>query len=187
MDKNIRSFDDVALKYGTDKSSERHDYMKYYQRHLPEKVTSILEIGAFKGASLRMWKELYPEARIVCFDLFQDPDNITKEEVEALGVEAIQGDQGYTQDLARIQGTFDVIIDDGSHRSDHQIISLNYLWDKVNPGGWYVVEDLDCALEPFYWMGRVTSFEWTLLHILESGALGEKDKLYHGEIAFLYK
>jgi predicted O-methyltransferase YrrM len=179
--------DSIGLKYGTDKSSLKHDYLKYYAKHLPPSVTSLLEIGAFKGASLRMWKELYPKARIVCLDLFQDPDNISKAEVEALGVEAIQGDQGYTQDLARIPGTFDVIIDDGSHRSDHQILSLNYLWNKLNPGGLYVVEDLDCCTEPFYWQGRVTSFEWTLLHILESGALGKHDKLYHGEIAFLYK
>jgi demethylmacrocin O-methyltransferase len=143
-----------------------------------------------------MWRELYPEARIVCFDLFQDPNNITKQEVEALGVEAIQGDQGYTQDLARIPGTFDVIIDDGSHRSDHQILSLNYLWDKVNPGGLYVVEDLHSCLESFYWGDTfVSQFEDTLLYKLTSPAYnlemynkgGAGVFLYEDKISFLLK
>lgn len=183
----MKGLNELGLKYGTDKASSAHDYLKYYERHLPDDPKRILEIGAFKGASLRLWKEAFPKAEIVCFDLFQDPDNITKQEVESMGIIAIQGDQGYTQDLSRIPGNFDVIIDDGSHRADHQILSLNFLWDRVNSGGVYVVEDLDCCTDSFYWQGRVTSFEWTLLHILESGGLEENDKLYSGEIAFLFK
>ncbi len=37
---------------------------------------------------------------------------------------------------------FDVIIDDGSHRPDHQQITLAALFPHLKPGGLYFVEDL---------------------------------------------
>ncbi len=38
---------------------------------------------------------------------------------------------------------FDLIIDDGSHRGDHQQITLESLWPTLKPGGMYVIEDLN--------------------------------------------
>ncbi|MEM6905716.1 MAG: class I SAM-dependent methyltransferase, partial [Pseudomonadota bacterium] len=37
---------------------------------------------------------------------------------------------------------FDLIIDDGSHRPDHQQVSLDVLWPHLAPGGIFIVEDL---------------------------------------------
>lgn len=37
-------------------------------------------------------------------------------------------------------GGFDMIVDDGSHIPDQQIISLEHLWKAVRPGGVYVIE-----------------------------------------------
>jgi len=37
---------------------------------------------------------------------------------------------------------FDVIIDDGSHRPDHQQISLSFFFRKLKKGGLYFIEDL---------------------------------------------
>lgn len=186
--------DEIAVKYGTDKSSLHHHYTRYYERHLPAKTISLLEIGAFKGASLRMWKELYPDSQIACFDLFIDPDNISKEDVESLGVTAYQGNQEYVSDLEKIEGEFDVIIEDGSHRSDHQIITFETLWPKVKSGGMYVVEDLHCCYDPFYW-GTVQSLEGTLLFKLKSpeynlqliGLGGNGVAIYEDKIAFIFK
>lgn len=40
---------------------------------------------------------------------------------------------------------FDVVIDDGSHMNAHQIQSLDLLFDKVAPGGVYIVEDMHAS------------------------------------------
>jgi hypothetical protein len=40
---------------------------------------------------------------------------------------------------------FDVIVDDGGHRMEHQITSLKHLWKAVRPGGVYFCEDLQTS------------------------------------------
>ncbi len=42
---------------------------------------------------------------------------------------------------------YDIIIDDGSHVPQHQIISLACLLRALNPGGLYIIEDLKTS----YW------------------------------------
>jgi hypothetical protein len=167
MAQDLNTLIELAEKYGTDKAG--HGYLPYYATHLPKKCTRLLEIGAFKGASLRMWKDLYPDAEIVCFDLFQDPDNISKMDVEKMGIKAYQGDQGYERDLGQIEGEFDVIIEDGSHRSDHQIITLNALWPKVK-----LYEDT--------LLGMMTIPDW---RFQLAGA--SHWELYGDKIAFIFK
>ena len=40
---------------------------------------------------------------------------------------------------------FDIIIDDGSHVSTDQNVSLAYLFRHLKSSGFYVLEDLDCS------------------------------------------
>lgn len=188
---DAKKMNTYAAIHGTDKLG--HGYVSHYAKHLPEKCESLLEIGAFKGASLRMWKDLYPKTKISCFDLFLDPDNISKEEVEAMGITAYKGDQGYPEQLAQVQGEFDVIVEDGSHRSDHQIITFKTLWPRVKPGGVYVCEDLHCCNEKFYW-GSIKNFKDTFLGslITHGNWFGEYEEqanvsLYDGKIVFIQK
>lgn len=52
--------DELAISFGTDKSSRTHHFTKHYEvyfeplRNFPLK---ILEIGVQSGASLRMWRQ----------------------------------------------------------------------------------------------------------------------------------
>lgn len=63
------SWNHVALKYATDKSSEFHNYMELYQDILQDHVVkNFLEIGVFRGGSVSMWAELFPDADIVGID-----------------------------------------------------------------------------------------------------------------------
>ena len=39
-------------------------------------------------------------------------------------------------------GEIDVLIDDGSHITNHQITSFNVLYSAIKKGGFYVIEDL---------------------------------------------
>ena len=56
------------------------------------------------------------------------------------------GDQADPESLraaAAEAGPFDVVIDDGSHRSDHMLHTFHALFPSLSPGGVYIVEDLE--------------------------------------------
>jgi methyltransferase family protein len=165
MDNYLKLLEELEAKYGADKKV--HGYMPYYTQHLPRKgVQRMLEIGCFKGASLRMWRELYPEAEIHTIDLFADPVNqVSVEQMRSEGFICHQGDQSDRHLLKRIDSKFDLIIDDGSHNSDHQQISFMKLFSRnLTEGGLYVVEDLHCCKNPFYWHDeRIKGVEDTML------------------------
>jgi 8-demethyl-8-alpha-L-rhamnosyltetracenomycin-C 2'-O-methyltransferase len=54
------------------------------------------------------------------------------------------GDQKDPELLSRVvqaAGPLDIVIDDGSHRGPDQPATLLYLWPRLKPAGWYVMED----------------------------------------------
>ena len=67
----VADLDAIGRKYGTNKSSVRHDCLRFYQRFLEEfrhDEVSVLEIGVREGASVRMWQEYFPRGRIIGLD-----------------------------------------------------------------------------------------------------------------------
>lgn len=165
----------LAAKYGTDKID--HGYLKYYHEWLNGKNhedgftfkhKKMLEIGCLKGASLHMWNELfYGQVQIHTIDLFATADTVNRDTLHKLGYVTYQGDQSDIPFLYSIREMFDFIIDDGSHNSDHQAISFKHLFlNNLCSGGIYVIEDLHCCKEPFYWNGAVDRVEDTMLGVL---------------------
>lgn len=145
---------DLAKKYGCDKTvSIFHDYTPFYDQLLQGRtVTRVLEIGIgsvasmshvkdYKpGASLRMWREYFPEAMI--WGLDNDPGVMINER----HILSLPCDQGNELSLTRVAydlGHFDLIIDDGSHQLPHQALTANTLIPKLlSPTGVYVIEDV---------------------------------------------
>jgi len=120
-------------------------YDKYFKDYQDKKI-KILEIGVDKGASLRIWREYFSKAIICGLD-------IDKKDFEIENVDIIVGDQSNLDILSKIvskYGSFDIIIDDGSHRNEHVIKSLEYLFDYLNYEGFYIVEDLQTSYFPRY-------------------------------------
>ena len=58
-----------------------------------------------------------------------------------------QADEARLQAIAREHGPFDIVIDDGSHRSEHQAATLVALLPHVSPGGFHVIEDVHANLK----------------------------------------
>jgi cephalosporin hydroxylase len=142
---------ELALRFGTDKGS--HGYMPFYAELITSDPFSMLEIGIARGASAKMWRHLFPYSAIDVMDLYEDPEHLTTEQVIELGCQPLKANQGNFDDV-RARTTeryYSLIIDDGSHNAHHQWISLAALWDRLFPGGWYVIEDLHCNVEDFYW------------------------------------
>lgn len=143
-------FADLCVKYGCDKERS-HSYgdaydilLRPFEQLYPLK---ILEIGILGGASLRVMQEFVPHAKIWAIDI--DPTAVA---IAPAGVSAIIGDQSdenLLRSLVQDAGHFfDVVIDDGSHRIDHQRKSFEVMWPYVSVGGIYVIEDLETSKAP---------------------------------------
>lgn len=141
----------LARVYDTDKG-RGHSYTRSYQRHLAplrRRPIRLLEIGiggyespTWGGASLRMWREYFPHGRIHGLDIERKLINEPRIHVH----QGDQSDQTFLNDLAKRHGPFDVIIDDGSHVNAHIHASFEALFvDHLNPGGFYIIEDMSTA------------------------------------------
>ena len=134
--------DDIARRNGTDKSSEYHNYCVKYEKYLPFNrydILNILEIGVFNGESLRMWKDYFYRSQIIGIDV--NPD-CKKHEEERIVIEiGSQNDEDFLHDIIVKYEKFDLIIDDGSHINNDVMMSFAELFDSINHGGVYVVED----------------------------------------------
>ncbi len=142
----MRSLDEIGLSQGTDKSSTFHNFLSFYEKYLTnvrDREITLLEIGVKDGASVRMWREFFPHARIIGVDI---DSNAKQHANDHIIVEiADQGNLEQLSELARKYGPFDVVIDDGSHFWDHQITSLHALFPELKKGGVYILEDIDTS------------------------------------------
>lgn len=131
-----------------------HNFIPIYESYfniLKKKKLNILEIGIggyenpnAGGESLLMWSEYFKKSNIIGADLYN------KELVLPKNVHTVKLDQSESvqiENLGKIYGNFDIIIDDGSHISSHVINSFEILWKYLNHNGIYVVEDTQTS----YW------------------------------------
>lgn len=160
--KKVWELDRLANKYKTDKGSvyyNAHEYAHAYERHFEPmryQPITLLEMGLLRhdvqihnpegpfddAPSLFMWREYFPNATIIGFDIGD-----FSEVPEIPGVEVVRGDMGNPDDLMSLGDsggrTFDIIIDDASHASHHQQVALGTLFPYLKSGGYYIIEDLN--------------------------------------------
>ena len=153
----------LAESYRVDKCPAiLHDYTPTYNKvlhPLKNSINLVLEIGIgnsglmepicgpnYKpGASLRMWRDYFPNARIVGCDIL---DSVIFNENRIDTYVANQSDKDsllslVTEDINSESGYIDLIIDDGSHGENDQRISFETLWQFVRPnGGLYIIEGI---------------------------------------------
>ena len=142
--------------HGSDKKFG-HNYIPLYERFfqsIRKKAHSLLEIGIggyddpnLGGESLRIWKYYFPNAEIFGLDIHE------KRLPKQNRIHIFQGSQTDADVLDSIHkqsGDFDVIIDDGSHRSPHIIKTFGLLFPLLKEGGLYVIEDTQTSYWPQY-------------------------------------
>lgn len=145
----------IGLKHNTDKATF-HKYLDFYEKHLPDRTFKgrLLEIGIMDGASMRMWREYYPNAEIVGIDTGLQVD------LRIDGVSLLELDGTKPKDLEPL-GLFDIIIDDGSHMTKDQQKSFEHLfYNQLTPGGLYIIEDLHTSFRPEYINSKLDSIEY---------------------------
>lgn len=150
----------IAIELGSNKF-EHLNYDKHYERHFNEirmKKMNILEIGVQKGLSLLIWKKYFENSDIYGIEI--NPEKINSNVKD--NFEIFIGDQSDTRFLKKVckrtTEYFDVIIDDGSHLVYDQVISFKYLFNKIKPGGTYVIEDLHTSYSKYF--VKTKSHEW---------------------------
>lgn len=146
-----KSLVELSDIFATDKRPSWHNFIELYDRNLTplrDSVHRVFEIGIFNGASHKMWKCFFDSVEVFGIDIKPKPW------VEKLGIHTYIADQADRADLQHFidtsGGKFDVIIDDGGHWMNHQQVSFGFLFQHLNPGGLYIIEDVHTSIPTFY-------------------------------------
>ena len=140
------TLDEIGLRHGTDKASKGHGYLAFYERvlgGLRDEPISLLEVGVYKGASIKMWADYFPNAKLYGADIKPDIEALSTDRYKI--VRADQNNILHLTELGTSYGPFDVVIDDGSHKWDHQMVTLRTMLPYVKKGGYFILEDLQTS------------------------------------------
>lgn len=123
----------MKRKMKTDKGTT-HSYLEVYDELFKDlKNITLLEIGTQYGGSLELWRDKFPGSEIYGVDI--NPQGYPE------GVSVIKADA--TKEVEELKGIeFDVIIDDGSHKVEDQLKTLELFYPKLKKGGLYIIEDI---------------------------------------------
>lgn len=126
--------------YQTDKGTSHSYIQEYYPKifnPLKGKKCTILEVGVFKGGSLKLWRDyLGPKADIYGID---NTVQVPAEYVE--GCKIILAD-AYTKSVADMIPELDIAIDDGLHTMEAHKKFVELYAPKIKSGGYLIVEDI---------------------------------------------
>lgn len=109
----------------------------------------LLEIGVFKGQSIRMWERYFgPDATIYGIDCELQPVGgmadlrpMIAEGTHHIMILNANSKAELDQHLGDLK--FDIIVEDASHALEHQLGIYANLRDRLTPDGLYVIEDID--------------------------------------------
>lgn len=118
-------------------------YERFFARYRNKDV-SILEIGVFKGGSLQMWKNYFKGScnKVMVYGIDINPECKQLEEDNIRIFIGAQEDREFLHNIKKEIGKVDILIDDGGHTMNQQIVSFEELFDLVDDNGIYLCEDL---------------------------------------------
>lgn len=134
-------------KWGIDGNT--HSYLTVYDEvfnRLKNNNNKILEIGVYKGDSLNLWAEYFTNSEIYGVDCHTNQidvslhDNVNIIEIQdAYSIECIE--------MLNSIGKFNIIIDDGSHKVEHQKYVIENYCSLLTNNGILIIEDTVCWVE----------------------------------------
>jgi Methyltransferase domain len=119
-------------------------YFDIYHRHFSRFVgreVHVLEVGIYSGGSLLMWREYFGElAHIYGVDISEAcrayEDDRTKVFI------GDQADRSFWAELRKAAPLIDIVIDDGGHLPEQQLVTLEEMLPHMRSGGVYLCEDI---------------------------------------------
>ncbi|MFM0078441.1 glycosyltransferase [Paraburkholderia sediminicola] len=126
-------------------------YLKEYERLFApyrQRPVRLLEIGVQNGGSLEIWSKYFPEAeKLVGCDINPDCEKLRYDDRRVAIVVGDANTDSVEREIVSQSANFDIIIDDGSHRSSDIVRSFSRYFSHLRHEGLYVAEDLHCS----YW------------------------------------
>lgn len=139
LEKN--NLNDYSYTYGTDKETVHCYVSNFYEQAFAKYKNlqiNILEIGIFKGASLKLWREYFDKAHITGVDI---QDQVLPQFKDLKDVDLIF-DNAYSQTFLNDDKKFNILIDDGPHTLESQLIFINKYIPKMDKDSILVIEDI---------------------------------------------
>ncbi len=119
-------------------------YFDIYERHFSRfrgTSVTVAEIGIYSGGSLDMWQYYFGEkARIIGIDIQPDCRIYERD-----GVSIYIGDQSsalFWREFKEREPDIDIVIDDGSHKYRHQLLTFKEMFPHIKNGGVFLCEDI---------------------------------------------
>jgi len=155
---NTKSFQ--AFNNSPYRSIKHKSYFEVYDKLLEEyigKDITFVEVGVLDGGSLFMWREFFGDnARIIGIEI-----NESAKVWRDHGFEIFIGSQSdpmFWQDFYKKIGSVDILLDDGGHTYQQQIITVESAFPNINPGGKIIVEDTYTSYQKEYGYPSKSSF-----------------------------
>lgn len=119
-------------------------YFDIYHRHFSRFIgreVHVLEIGIYSGGSLEMWRNYFgPKSRIYGVDI--QPECKCYENEFTKIFTGDQGDREFWKTFKEKVPFLDILIDDGGHQTEQQIVTLEEMLPHLRPGGIFLCEDI---------------------------------------------
>lgn len=145
----------LGSKYKTDKATYHNFTLIYEQLFslIRHNVKSFIEIGIAGGASIKMWRDYFKNAKIYCSDFnlecgsyVSNLPNVFFSRADQDSKESLKN--SINKDISL--NSVDIIIDDGGHFSTQQRNTLEVFWPYLKSGGFYIVEDIHTNIKHWY-------------------------------------
>ncbi len=132
------------------------EYHSIFGEYRNENI-KLLEIGIQNGGSLELWSRYFAKGDIfIGCDIDENCGGLDYTDDRIHVVVGDANAETTYQSIVALSTGFNIIIDDGSHKSSDIIKSFLIYFNKVIDGGIYIVEDLHCS----YWK----NFDGGLFH-----------------------
>lgn len=162
----------IGFKYQTDKSPlctnlpGCHSYTPFYNiLFSPFRYSQITlgEIGIYKNASMKMWREYFPNAIMYGWDC--KPENNTEERYKTDFIELakkdnlknvfydymnVKDDQSIISSMNKCNTKFDILIEDSDHEFWSQIRVICHSVNFLKPGGMLIIEDVGFGIWEYF-------------------------------------
>jgi predicted O-methyltransferase YrrM len=146
----------LCAESGTDKCpynlhGHRHPYTAPYSlffEPLKHRPIKFAEIGVFRGASVRAWREFFSQARIYGYDRdipnlqFIQQQNFPNVFLDVMDASSQESIQQKLREATQDGELFDVILDDASHDPADQCAVIRTALPFLKQGGLLIIEDI---------------------------------------------
>jgi SAM-dependent methyltransferase len=155
MTRTRMHFSELFLDHRGKLVDKWEQYLEIYEREIgrfrkAKRPIRLLEIGVQNGGSLELWRKYLPQgSHIYGIDIDKRVESL-EFETDHINVSIFDASNKRIAERHILDHKFDIIIDDGSHRSNDVINSFKIFFKYLNGFGIYIIEDLHCSYMKYY-------------------------------------